>query len=371
MGLLSGTIIGAGVFALPYVFKTAGLGLGIFYLILGGLIYAFIHLLYADIIVRTPGEHRFVGYVERYLGSGFRWLAILMAVLEMVFVMTIYLVLSASFVNLIFGGLGIYKVLAFWILGSLAIFLSLKRLALLEFLIAWGMILIIVLIFILGLGNLPRLESQPWTPDISYALLPLAPILFALGGRVAIPSVVKYFRLPGVGHNHAFIKKTVIAGTLIPALVYGFFVFGILGLTDNVTEDAVTGLVSRISPALLLVMGVLGLLALWSSYIVVGLDVNYTLLYDLKAERFSRLLLVVAAPLVLYFVSSQDFLGLVSFVGGIFLALEGIFIIFMWLRAGKKAERAPILLGKISSIMIAAAILVFAAALVRELTKIF
>jgi len=370
-GLLSGTIIGAGVFALPYVFKAAGLALGLFYLILGGLVYSFIHLLYADIIVRTPGEHRFVGYVERYLGAGFKWLAVLMSVLEMIFVMAIYLVLSVSFANLVLSGFSIYKVLTFWILGSLAIFLSLKKLAFIEFLIAWGMIFIIALIFVLGLGHWPRLASQLWLPNFSYALFPLAPILFALGGRVAIPSVVKYFHLPGVGHKHSLIKRTVIVGTLIPAIVYGLFVFGILGLTDNVTEDAVTGLVGAVSPALLAVMGILGLLALWSSYIVVGLDVNQVLLYDLKIARLLRLALVVAAPLALYFLSSQDFLGLISFVGGIFLGLEGIFIGAVWLRAKKLAPREPALISKNIFLMIGVAFLVFAAALVRELTKIF
>ena len=103
-GLLAGTIIGAGVFALPYTFKTAGLSVGFFYLALAAAMYCLIHLFYADMIVRTPGEHRFVGYAKIYLGRPAFWQAIAMSVLEMVLVMTIYLLLSVSFLNLLWLG---------------------------------------------------------------------------------------------------------------------------------------------------------------------------------------------------------------------------------------------------------------------------
>jgi len=369
-GLLAGTIIGAGVFALPFVFLKAGLASGFFYLALGTGAYLLIHLFYADIILRTEGEHRFVGYAQIYLGRTAFWLSILMAVLEMIFVLTIYLVLSASFANLIGGaGAGLFKVLIFWVLGSAAIFLSLKRVAFLEFLITWGMVLIIGLIFVLGLGKLDKIGAVDFYPDFLNFLVPLAPVLFALSGRVAIPSLVKYFRIPGVGHNHALIKKAIFAGTVIPAVVYAFFVFGVLGLSNAVSEDSVSGLLGQVPNFVLAIIGVLGILSLWSSYIVVGLDVESILRYDLKVSKALRIALVVLAPLALYFLSSQDFIGLVGFVGGIFLGLEGIFIILMWLRARKAAPPKPALINKTSWLIIGFLLLTFLSALVYELMK--
>ena len=60
-GLLAETIIGAGMFALPYVFQKSGIGLGLFYLFFFGLVSILIHLMYADIILRTSENHRFAG----------------------------------------------------------------------------------------------------------------------------------------------------------------------------------------------------------------------------------------------------------------------------------------------------------------------
>ncbi len=362
-GLLAGTIIGAGIFALPYTFKISGLSTGFFYLLIGTFIYCLVHLFYADIIVRTPGEHRFVGYAKIYLGRGAFWLAIAMSVLEMIFVMTIYLLLSVSFLNLVLTSAEpIVKLLLFWALASVAIFLSLRKLAFAEFLIAWGMIAIIILIFVFGISHLNNITIEDFQLNLSKIILPLGPILFALGGRVAIPALVKYFKIPGIGHQRHLLKRAIIAGTVIPAIVYGLFVLGILGLSKQVSQDSVSGLIGQVSPVFLAVLGILGILALWSSYIGVGSDINTTLLYDLKFPRSARLLLVIVGPLLLYFLSSQNFINLVGLAGGIFLPLEGIFMVVMWLIANKRLTKKSELLnnGKILGAIIATIVFVIA-----------
>lgn len=371
-GLLSGTIIGAGVFALPYIFIRSGLSTGFFYLGLGAVIYSFIHLFYTDLVLRTPGEHRFVGYAELYLGRWAFWLAIAMSVLEMIFVMTIYLVLSASFINLVAaGGEMLTKVIVFWVLGSAAVFLSIRKMAFVEFLIAWGMIGIIVAIFLFSADKLGAVAANGSYLDFANLLLPLGPILFALGGRVAIPSLVKYFRIPGVNHHHRLLRRAIIFGTVIPALVYGLFVLGILGLSEDVAPDSVSGLIGKVPEEFLLALGILGILALWSSYIIIGADVNNVLRFDLKFSKATRLFAVIGGPLLLYFLSSQDFIRLVSFVGGIFLALEGIFVVFMWHKLNRRAEKKSDVIGRGAGWGIALIMAVMLAALINEVTSFF
>lgn len=378
-GLLAGTIIGAGIFALPYVFKESGLSIGFFYLILGALVYAVIHLMYADVIMRTSGEHRFVGYARIYLGPGAAWLSVIMTVLEMLVVMTIYLVLSISFSNIILAsGAPLAKLLIFWFFGSAAIFLSLRKLAFLELLIAGGMIAIIGAIFFLGLENFIQafiagaaFPNLKLAPDFSRIFFPLSPVLFALGGRVAIPPLVKYFAGQRQSNRSRLIKKAIIAGTVIPAIVYALFVLGILGASGVVTEDAVSGLSGAAPSWVFLLIGILGLLSLWSSYIVIGLDVMNTLIHDLKFFKIGRLFFVVLGPLLLYFSGFQNFLGLVGIAGGIFLSLEGIFIIAMWQRANRRSGKSSFLIQNINPIVVVLFFLLFVAAFIQELAKIF
>lgn len=361
VGILSGGIIGAGIFSLPFVFHQAGLAVGFFYLILAATVYAVIHLMYADIILRTKGEHRFVGYTKLYLGRVLGGAAVYMAVVEMLFVLTIYLVLSASFVALLFPASSLLVRLgAFWLLGSAAIFWDGKRVALSELLITIGIVAIIAILFFLGLQHLGRLGSQTLFNGAKNFLLPLPAILFALSGRVAIPSVVKYFK----GSNGASIKKTILWGTLLPAGVYALFVVAILGLSPAVTPDSVTGLAGNVAPFILILVGVLGLLSLWSSYILVGLDVKNTLRYDLKLSHFTAAFSVIAAPIILYLVGFTNFLLLVSFVGGVLLAVEGILVIAIWLRLEQISVYPSRLFKKYHPILTVLLVAVFLAALV-------
>lgn len=332
IGLLSGGIIGAGVFSLPFAFVSAGLLVGFFYLAVATGVYILLHMLYADILIKTPGEHRFVGLARQYLGRGSGAFAVLLGVVQMVFVLTIYLVLSKSFVSLFVPfGTSQQHIFLFWLLGSAAIFLKLKRIALSELLITISVIAIIAVIFILGIFHLDRLSAVSLIASPKHWLIPLPAILFALSGRVVIPAVVQFLRGRNNGEdNRRQIFKVILWGTVIPALVYGLFVLGTIGLSGSITEDAVSGLIGQLSPVLLAIIGILGFLSLWSSYILVGLDVYETLKLDLNLHNVWRLLIVVVAPLMLYAAGFTSFLTLVSFVGGIFLVLEGLFIIIMY-----------------------------------------
>lgn len=368
--LLAGTIIGAGVFALPFVFEKAGIVTGLFYLGLFSACFVFVHLMYADLILKTEGGenlHRFPGYAKIYLGNWGFWLAILTTIIGMLFVLTVYLILSISFVNLIKPiGLDISdasKLLIFWLFGSAAIFLGIRRLALSEFLITGGIIVIILIIFGYGLSHFGKIISVP-AFNLQNILLPYGAVLFALAGRVAIPAVVSYFQK--IKQPLAEIKKPIILGTLLPALIYLLFVFGILGLSGAVSEDAVSGLIGQIPKEVLALIGVFGLISLWSSYIVIGLDIKNALKFDLKFPKILAGLTVVVLPPLLYFWGFQSFLILVSLIGGIFIALEGIFIVLMWLKASKlKAEQ--IIFKKLNPLIVYILILVFAAGIIYEL----
>ena len=343
--LLAGTIIGAGIFALPFVFEKAGIITGLFYLGIFSVGFVFIHLMYADLILKTErGEnlHRFPGYAKIYLGNWGFWLAILTTIIGMLFVLTVYLILSVSFLNLIkpinLAIPDVSKLLIFWLFGSAAIFLGIRRIAFSEFLITGGIIVIILIIFGYGVGHFGKIISVP-AFNLQNIFLPYGAVLFALVGRVAIPAVVSYFQK--IKQPLVEIKKPIILGTLLPSLIYLLFVLGILGLSRVVSEDAVSGLTGQVPQGVLTLVGIFGLISLWSSYIVIGLDIKNALKYDLKFPKILAGLTVIILPALLYFWGFQNFLTLVSLIGGIFIALEGVFIALMWLKARKTRLPAP------------------------------
>ena len=348
--LLAGTIIGAGVFSLPYVFKIAGGATGLFYLLLATVVYIAIYRMYAQVISVTPGEHRLAGYIKIYLGNTAWWISILMTIGGAILVLTVYLILSQSFGNLItpFGS-GLDKMVIFWLIGSAAIFLSLRRIALLEVMINIGMVAIIAAIFFLGLMKPDNILSVNFGVHWKNFLLPLAPILFALSGRVAVPAMTKFGSL----------RAAINWGTIVPSVLFAAFVLSILALSPVVSEDAVTGLIGYVHPVVLIAIGIFGIFSILSSYITIGYDVYKSLGMDLNFPRSLQYALVVFGPLVAYFAGLNSFIGLVSFIGGIFLGLEGIFIVLMWLKAVKKPP-------SLSSVLL---MTVFAAAIIYEILK--
>jgi len=188
--------------------------------------------------------------------------------------------------------------------------------------------------------------------------------LFALSGRVAIPAVINYFKKTNQSVSGA--GKSIILGTLIPALVYALFVFGVLGLSGIVSEDAVSGLIGVASPLILSLIGIFALVSLWDSYFIVSMDIRNSLRCDLKFPKVIAGAAVVILPLLFYFFGLREFLKLAGLIGGVFIAFEGAFICLMWLKSLKrKTER--IFLKKLSPVFAYVLTLVFIGGLVYEL----
>ncbi|HEY4498196.1 MAG TPA: aromatic amino acid transport family protein [Candidatus Paceibacterota bacterium] len=331
-GLLASMIIGAGMFALPYVFEKAGFSLGLFYLAAFAAVFAAIHLMYLRIIDSTEGKHRFVGYARIYLGDFGFWLAVLTTAIGLILVLTAYLVLGVSFMKIAAPFLSSSAALyLFWFSGVVAVVFSLKRLANFEFLVAVAMIAIIFVLFGFSL-RAPSLTLSRFNPQAFF--LPYGVILFSLAGRAAISSLRDYWQgrnLPEKG-----LRRAVVLGTVIPALVYLLFVIAVVGLSPaGITPDAIGGL-NLIPPALLVLIGILGVFSLWTSYFFLGLEVKDIFIYDLRLPGFLSFLVASFIPLLLYFFGFNNFIGLVGFIGGVFLALESIMVVLMYLKLRQK-----------------------------------
>lgn len=317
---------------MPFVFKTAGLTTSLFYLLFFAVFYLAIYLIYADLIRKTPGEHRLVGYAKIYFGRFGFGAALFIGLIQLFFVLTIYLILAPSFSQLFIPDNFIYHLIFFWILGSAAILLNVRKIAVLEFLMVAGILAIIFLIFGSGLKDF-LVMFPDWGKLNLFNFSAIGPILFSLSGTLVIPEIIGYFkesRLP-----FSFLKPSLILGSLAPALAYAVFVAGVLGLSSVVSENAVSGLAGRVSPVLLALVGVLGLLSIISSYIVIGLNARKVLEHDLSWPVGISAFLVIGLPIILYFLGLQSFIGLVSLVGSVFLPLEILLIIAIWLKARK------------------------------------
>lgn len=325
----------------------------------------FINLMYADIILRTQENHRFAGYAKIYLGESGFFAGFLMTVIGASFSLIIYLILSVSFINLIIPIFpDNYEVLIFWFFGSITFFLNINKITYFEFLTDIGIWLIVLAITIYGLVDFKL--SGPLLMNQDYFFLPYGAILFSLAGRVAIPAVLGYFR----NNNKplALAKQSIILGSLTPIIVYAVFILGILGLSSEYgpSENSISGLAGKLPLEILYVLIIFGAVSLWSTYIVIGRDVKKSLEHDLNLGSLFSSLAVSIIPLLLYFAGFNNFINLISFVGGIFIGLEAIFIVLMWKKASKISANEMIL-KKINPLIIYSLIFVFIGGIIYAL----
>lgn len=331
VSLLVGTIIGAGIFSLPFVFSQAGILGGVLFGLVVALIAICVLLMYADLILDDHNEHRIMGLARHYFGKKGFVSVLLVNGIGTLFVLTTYLVLSVSFLRIFFPEIPfIVLALSFWLISFWAIFLRIKNEAQLELFATLGIGLVILTILGFGLAHVEEfsLSLSPFSPFLF--ILPIGAFLFSLGGRAVIPDIIAFLK-----GERKKVRWVVYTGVLSSLALYFIFVIGVVSMSDVITPDGVSGLV-KLPYNVQIIMGVLGIFALWSSFISNGSDLFRSFRQDVGLPRIIAGALVSLVPVALVFVGFQDFLVLVSIAGGLFLAIEWGFIVSMWLSMRKK-----------------------------------
>jgi len=339
--LLAGTIIGSGIFALPFLFSGLGLGLsGALLLIFCGLFIG-LHLMYGDIVLQEKAPHRLAWFARKTYGSVGYGVAFLVYILQLFLGLTIYIVLVPSFLRMVLPELNpIVGILGFWFLASLPGFVSNKKVALAEFIAMIGIIVVAILVAIKGVPFLGGVDVTAIITTPLALLVPFGALLYSNSGITAIPTIVHYFKDEHEKKSKS--KNPIIIGTLIPAILYLAFIAGVWGIAHisgvPISEDGVSGIIGWLPLWMVRGIGALGLLTLWSSYFPAVLDLKESLSFDVRIGGVLAGVLVLFVPILLYFAGLQNFIWLINIVGGLFLGVEGLLIIFLWRSIKKKSK---------------------------------
>lgn len=345
---LVGTIIGAGVFTLPYVVEQASflVSFGWFLLVLVFIIY--LHLAFGEIVLRTSKEYRLPGYAGYYLGAPAQRLMFLTTFLTFSFSLLIYLLLASQFLQtLLISFLPSnlfpfeFVVILLWLILSLILLSRRDHLTKINFILS---ILLVVLFIVLGLVLLPHFEFSRvnWFPPLSKAawLLPYGVFFYALNGLVAVPSahrILKIKRLP----RETF-KKIIVSGILISAACYLLFILTVVGASGfETTPESILGLSKILGPGIIILGSGLGFLAVVTSYLIFADYIKKSFLNDFKWTPFLSNFLVILGPLILYFCHLGNILTLISFMGGMLGGFEGTMVLLILRKAKEKPDLTP------------------------------
>lgn len=347
IGSLAGTIIGVGMFALPYVALKAGFFLTLFYLALFGFIVGFTHLLYTEVTLRTTARHRFTGYVGEYLGSRWKTVTFLQGLVSLWGTLLIYTIVAGTFLHLLlppsFSFISeSYLGVLFFLISSIVIWRGDRTVGKQELFFALPMALLIIVIFGKSLLSPSFSSDILFQVDLSEWVLPYGITLFALSGFSIIPlleHVVAPAKQKGIVLNYPFI---IFSGTLIPAFIYVLFVWGVLGASGlETSKDALSGLSRPLGQGIVGIGVLLALFAIYTSFIAVGNELQKTFYEDYRLKKLRSFVLTLAVPLTLYLVHLRDFITITEFVGAVMGGYIGVVSVFLFWKAKKEGDATP------------------------------
>jgi len=333
---LIGTIIGAGVFGIPYVIAKSGILFCLFYFLILGATVLLLHLFFGEVVLRTKQKHRLVGYAEKYLGKKAKALAAFSTIFGTIGALLVYIILGGHFLKLIFPfSLSSFQLSLFlWIVLSFFIFLGMKSIAWVQLLMNAGFLGAILLIFFY---SFPKIDMGNFIlADSKYIFLPYGVILFSLIGWNAIPEI-----------ETILIKKKdlrrvifwAVAISLSFYFLFGLFISGLTG--QNTTPEAFEGLVSILGQKIIILGGIFGLFAISTSFLILGNYLKNTLIFDYRFPYLSAFFIATFSPLLLFLIGVREFIWVIAFVGTFIGLIEGTIIILVYKKAKKQGDKIP------------------------------
>ena len=320
--MLSGAIIGVGMFAIPFSFSVAGFWLGVIELCVLAAVVLMVHLCYGEVVLHTQESHRLPGYVRRYLGDNAATLAHASTFIGIVGTLLAYMLLAGVFLHGLLNAFIPASSPAFWsimfvIACSTITFFSLRKKTF--FTSIMTAVLIGFLCLLIGLllfrFNSIHLEGI----NVAGAFTPYGILLFALSGITVIPDVINYLK-----GTQAQTRRIITWGSLIPAILYFLFALAVVGASGkNISTDAMTGLSLVAGPMVVMLGNIIGLLAVMTAYVILNSSFQAFLTLDAHVTRRSAWAAGSLLPIFLFIIGFQNFISVISILGATIFVLDG------------------------------------------------
>lgn len=166
---LVGTIVGVGVFGVPYALSQVGVLPGILYFAVLGGIQLLQHLFFAEAAIACPDKLRLPGLVERYLGRRAKHLAGVSMTFGYWMSILAYMIVGGTFLHVLLspylgGEVFAYQIAWLAVVASI-VYVGLKLVARIGFVTTTGVAL--AMLTIIGVG-LPHVHAGAYLPGLHH-----------------------------------------------------------------------------------------------------------------------------------------------------------------------------------------------------------
>lgn len=354
-GVLTNTIIGVGIFALPYAAVKVGLPLALIYLAILGFVVSVIHWMFGQLALQTPDYKRLVGFAGIHLGRWAQIVAVGITIVGFFGSLLAYIIIGGQFLYEFcapfFGGSEIAYSILYFAAGAVFVYLGIDVISRFEF---WGLAVFFLILGVLAFSGVPLMTMENLSARAGTArdiLFPYGPILFAFWASSSIPEIEEML---GRNGTKKMLGKVIAAAGITTFITYAIFITLVVGISGSQTaESALIGLRLALGNDIASILFFFGFITSFTSFIITGLALKKIFAYDLKINKNLAWAIVSAVPIWLFLSGLRDFMMIFSFIGGVFLAIDGILIVLMYqkIRPDHRAITWPLILVLVGGII--------------------
>lgn len=376
MAILIGTIIGGGVFVLPYVNIKSGMLITNGWLAFLCVIMCLLHLVFGEIIAKTNKEMRLPGYAGHYLGKPVKKFFNFVSIFSNAFSLLIYIVLANKFLHILMGDnfnyIKPYTFLLVWLVLNMFLFIKLSIASKLNFTLTILLVGLMVILAGMCFGQVNLNNAQyNYQMITNFWYVSYGVIFFAVDGLVAMPMMFTFLK------NKKASKKTykwsVILSYMSVFIIFFIFMNSVSLLSGGGTSvDTFTGLIPFLGRNILITGALIGLLAVVTSYIVF---INYykdMLICDVNCNKWLSYVISMFLPLLFLLLDINKVDDLMSLTGGVIGGMVAVMVLLMYLKVrDKKQTTAPYNLNLPNWVVIMVGGICFLGAMSQIILRIF
>ncbi len=332
--VVSGTI-GAGVLGLPFAIAQVGIGIGIVYILILGVLTMVLNLMLGEVVSRSGKDFQMAGLAKEYMGSWAGYVMTGITYLMWIGIMLIYIVGIGETLVALFGGSSLMWSSIFFGAMAILVFIGLSIIKKVDFLLSIGILIIILVIVALSISHV-NIAHVAHT-DLAYLLLPYGVVLFAFSGISSIPEAHTLLR-----HKDKAFKRAIIIAGLINIIVYALFAYVVVGVTGSATTEVATiGLGQHIGSSMVIFGNLFAFFAMTTSFLMTVLAFRDSLSWDYKIPQGMATSLVLAIPMIIFLLGLRGFVAAIDIVGGVLVSAMMIMSILIYWRAKQCGHLEP------------------------------
>jgi amino acid permease len=334
-----GTMVGVGIFGVPFAFAKAGFGIGLAWLIGIAAVMALFYLMTAELVLRTEGDHQLVGYAERWLGPWARRAVVFTSMLGIYGALLAYTIVISQFLHNVLSHFVTLDPQLYSILFTLALApILLFRLRTVAFVEQVMTVLFITIVLVVLAAGVWHVEPANYGYVIKYYwFLPYGVLLFAFGAQTSIPIVRRLLR-----GDEKRIGPAIVTALGTTAVLYAIFAAIVVGISGVATSpDALAGLFDTLGVPIIILGSLFGILTISTSYLMLGTALLEIFHLDYRRRLFPAWLLTIVPPLLFYASGFRNFIDVIGTVGAVAVGAQAIIFILAYLRRDQLTERTP------------------------------